>query len=117
MRCSARRLPSRSLFFSLLTPLIVVAFLLGLGPARRSQHHVAGAPARARRTRGRGARLRSMIANSSAVVLPLVFGAFGSVLGAAAMFWSMALIAGSGAGAAVRWGKHKSIKAVIAGRT
>lgn len=105
-------------FFSLLTPLIVVAFLLGLGLGAAQPNIMSLVHSHAPAGRvGEALGLRSMIINSSAVVLPLVFGAFGSVLGAAAMFWSMALIAGSGAGAAVRWGKHKSIKAVIAGRT
>jgi hypothetical protein len=42
--------------------------------------------------------------NSSHVVLPLVIGAFGSVLGAAAGFWLMAAaLAGGGWGARGRW--------------
>jgi hypothetical protein len=45
--------------------------------------------------------------NSSHVVLPLVFGAFGSVLGPAAMFWAMAALAGTGGGAAVRWRRQQ----------
>ena len=51
--------------------------------------------------------LRTTVMNSSHVVLPLVFGAFGSVLGAAAMFWVMAAIAGTGGGAAVRWRRQR----------
>jgi hypothetical protein len=41
------------------------------------------------------------------VVLPLVFGAFGSVVGVAALFWTMATLVCSGGVAAVRWRKHK----------
>jgi len=41
------------------------------------------------------------------VVLPLVFGAFGSVLGAAAMFWTMAVLVCAGGIGAVRQGKHR----------
>ena len=48
-----------------------------------------------------------MIIHSSQVVLPLVFGAFGSVLGAAAMFWTMAALVCTGGIAAVGWGKHR----------
>ena len=51
--------------------------------------------------------LRSTIIHSSQVVLPLVFGAFGAVVGVAAMFWTMAAVVCSGGVAAVRWGKHK----------
>jgi hypothetical protein len=51
--------------------------------------------------------LRSTIIHSSQVVLPLVFGAFGSVVGVAVMFWTMATVVCSGGVAAVRWGKHK----------
>jgi hypothetical protein len=32
-----------------------------------------------------------------------VFGAFGAVLGAGAMLWTMAAIVGAGGGAALRW--------------
>jgi MFS family permease len=51
--------------------------------------------------------LRSTIIHSSQVVLPLVFGAFGSVLGAAGMFWTMAAVVCTGGIAAVRWRKHR----------
>ena len=51
--------------------------------------------------------LRTTIMNSSHVVLPLVFGAFGSVLGAGAMFWAMAALVCTGGGAALRWRKHR----------
>jgi hypothetical protein len=47
--------------------------------------------------------VRTTIMNSSHVVLPLVFGAFGAVLGAAAMLWTMAAIVGAGGGAALKW--------------
>jgi hypothetical protein len=41
--------------------------------------------------------LRTTIMNSSHVVLPLVFGAAGAVIGAAAVFWIMAtMLAGGG---------------------
>ena len=43
--------------------------------------------------------------NSSHVVLPLVFGAFGSVLGAGVVFWLMGLTLGVGG---VRAYRHQS---------
>jgi MFS family permease len=95
-------------FFSSLAPLMAAAFLLGLAlgaaqPNIMSLVHSRSPPGRV----GEALGLRSTIINSSQVVLPLVFGAFGAVLGAAAMFWSMALIAGAGGGAAMRWGMHR----------
>lgn len=95
-------------FFSSLGPLLAMAFLLGLGlgaaqPNIMSLVHSRSPPGRV----GEALGLRSTIINSSQVILPLVFGAFGSVLGAAAMFWSMAVIAGSGGATAVRWGMHR----------
>jgi len=95
-------------FFASLAPLMAAAFLLGLAlgaaqPNIMSLVHSRSPPGRV----GEALGLRSTIINSSQVVLPLVFGAFGSVLGASAMFWSMALIAGAGGGAAMRWGMHR----------
>jgi hypothetical protein len=46
--------------------------------------------------------LRTTIMNGSHVVLPLVFGAFGSVTGAGAAFWIMALVLGAGGTGALR---------------
>jgi hypothetical protein len=51
--------------------------------------------------------LRTIVMNSSHVVLPLVFGAFGAVLGVAAMLWAMAALVGVGATAAVRWTRQR----------
>jgi predicted MFS family arabinose efflux permease len=82
-------------------PLMAVAFLLGLGlgsaqPNVMSLLHDRSPPGRV----GEALGLRATIMNGSHVVLPLVIGAFGSVLGAAAGFWLMALaLAGGGAGA------------------
>lgn len=95
-------------FFSSLLPLMAAAYLLGLGlgaaqPNVMSLVHSRSPPGRV----GEALGLRSTIIHSSQVALPLVFGAFGSVLGAAAMFWTMSLIVCSGGIAAVRWGKHK----------
>jgi hypothetical protein len=41
--------------------------------------------------------MRTTIMNSSHVVLPLVFGAFGAVLGTGAAFWLMASVMAGGA--------------------
>jgi predicted MFS family arabinose efflux permease len=95
-------------FFSSRVPMMTVAFLLGLGlgaaqPNIMSLVHSRTPPGRV----GEALGLRSMIIHSSQVVLPLVFGAFGSVLGAAAMFWTMAALVCIGGIAAVRWGKHR----------
>jgi hypothetical protein len=46
--------------------------------------------------------LRTTIMNSSHVVLPLVFGAVGSVVGAGAVFGVMAALLGAGGAAALR---------------
>jgi MFS family permease len=94
--------------FSSFALLMVVAFLLGLGlgaaqPNVMSLMHSRSPPGRV----GEALGLRSTIIHGSQVVLPLVFGAFGSVLGVAAMFWTMAALVLAGGGAAVRWGKHK----------
>jgi len=95
-------------FFSSLVPLLIVAFLLGLGlgaaqPNVMSLVHSRSPPGRV----GEALGLRSTIIHSSQVVLPLVFGAFGAVVGVVALFWTMATLVCSGGVAAVRWGKHK----------
>jgi predicted MFS family arabinose efflux permease len=95
-------------FFSSLAPLMAVAFLLGLGlgaaqPNVMSLLHARSPPGRV----GEALGLRTTIMNSSHVVLPLVFGAFGSVLGAGAMLWAMAAVVCGGGTVALRWGKHR----------
>ncbi len=95
-------------FLSSLTPLLAVAFLLGLGLGAAQPNIMSLVHSRSPAGRvGEALGLRSTIINSSQVILPLVFGAFGSLLGAGAMFWSMAILVGAGGGAAVRWRKHK----------
>ena len=94
--------------FSSLAPLIVVAFLLGLGlgaaqPNVMSLMHSTAPHGRV----GEALGVRSTIMHSSHVVLPLVFGAYGSLLGTGAILWTMAAVVFSGGGAAVRWGKHR----------
>jgi MFS family permease len=94
--------------FSSLSPLIAVAFLLGLGLGAAQPNVMSLVHSRSPQGRvGEALGLRSTIIHSSQVSLPLVFGAFGSVLGAAAMFWTMAVLVCTGGVAAVRWGKHK----------
>ncbi|HTT36290.1 MAG TPA: MFS transporter [Burkholderiales bacterium] len=95
-------------FFSTLAPLMVVAFLLGIGLGAAQPNVMSLLHSRSPAGRvGEALGLRTTIMNSSHVVLPLVFGAFGSVLGAGAMFWAMAAIVCGGGSAAVRWGKHR----------
>jgi predicted MFS family arabinose efflux permease len=95
-------------FFSSLAPLIVVAFLLGLGLGAAQPNVMSLLHSRSPEGRvGEALGLRTTIMNSSHVVLPVVFGAFGSVLGAGAMFWAMAALVGTGGGAALRWRKHR----------
>lgn len=94
--------------FSSGAPLMAIAFLLGLGlgaaqPNIMSLVHSTSPAGRVGEVLG----VRLTIIHSNQVALPLVFGAFGSVLGAAAMFWTMALLAFSGGVGAVRWNKHK----------
>ena len=95
-------------FFSSLVLLMAVAFLLGLGLGAAQPNVMSLVHSRSPQGRvGEALGLRTTIMNSSHVVLPLVFGAFGSVLGAAAMFWTMATLVCAGGVAAVRWGKHR----------
>ena len=46
---------------------------------------------------GEALALRSMAMNTSSTVMPLVFGLFGSVLGAGALFWMVGAAVGGGA--------------------
>jgi predicted MFS family arabinose efflux permease len=95
-------------FFDSLAPLMTMAFLLGLGLGAAQPNVMSLVHSRSPDGRvGEALGLRTTIMNSSHVVLPLVFGAFGSVLGAAAMFWAMAALVCTGGSAAVRWQKHR----------
>ena len=95
-------------FFSSLAPLMMVAFLLGIGLGAAQPNVMSLLHSRSPKGRvGEALGLRTTIMNSSHVVLPLVFGAFGSVLGAGAMFWAMAALVCTGGGAALRWRKHR----------
>ncbi len=90
--------------FSSLAPLMVVAFALGLGLGAAQPNVMSLLHSRSPGGRvGEALGLRTTIMNSSHVVLPLVFGAFGSVLGAAAMLWAMAALVGAGGSAVLRW--------------
>ena len=98
--------------FSSLIPLMAVAYLLGLGLGAAQPNVMSLVHSRSPQGRvGEALGLRSTIIHASQVALPLVFGAFGSVLGIAAMFWTMATLVCSGGVAAVRWGKHKRERA------
>jgi predicted MFS family arabinose efflux permease len=90
-------------FFESLLPLMAVAFLLGLGLGAAQPNVMSLLHSRAPEGRvGEALGLRTTIMNSSHVVLPLIFGAFGSILGIAAMFWVMASMLVAGGSAASR---------------
>jgi len=90
-------------FFETLLPLAAAAFLLGLGLGAAQPNVMALLHARAPEGRvGEALGLRTTIVNISQVVLPLVFGAFGAVLGVAVMYWFMAAILIAGGTAATR---------------
>lgn len=94
--------------YSARSPLMAVAFLLGLGLGAAQPNVMSLVHSRSPQGRvGEVLGVRATIIHSSQVVLPLVFGAFGSVLGAAAMFWTMAALVGSGGVGALWWRKHK----------
>jgi len=77
--------------FDTMAPLMGVAFLLGLGLGSAQPNVMSLLHERSPKGRvGEALGLRATIMNSSHVVLPLVIGAFGAVLGAAAGFWLMA---------------------------
>jgi len=79
-------------------PLMAAAFLLGLGLGAAQPNVMSLLHDRAPAGRvGEALGVRTTIMNSSHVVLPLVFGAFGSLLGAGPAFWLMAMLLG-GAG-------------------
>jgi MFS family permease len=90
-------------FFSTLAPLMACTFLLGLGLGSAQPNVMSLLHARTPAGRvGEALGLRTTIMNGSHVVLPLVFGAFGSVLGAGVAFWIMALVLGAGGTGALR---------------
>jgi predicted MFS family arabinose efflux permease len=87
-----------------LVPLMAIGFMIGLGLGAAQPNVMSLIHSRSPEGRvGEALGVRTTIMNSSHVVLPLVFGAFGAVLGAAAMLWTMAAIVGWGGGAALRW--------------
>jgi predicted MFS family arabinose efflux permease len=95
--------------FKSLVPLMAGAFLLGLGLGAAQPNVMSLLHARSPQGRvGEALGLRTIVMNSSHVVLPLVFGAFGSVLGVAAMLWVMAALVGAGGSAASRWGRQET---------
>jgi MFS family permease len=90
-------------WFGSLLPLAACSFLLGLGlgaayPNVMSLLHTKSPPGRV----GEALGLRHLIMNGSHVLLPLVFGAAGSVLGAQIVFLLMAAVLATGGLAARR---------------
>ena len=92
--------------FDSMTPLMAVMFLLGLGLGSAQPNVMSLLHERVPAGRiGEALGLRTTIMNGSHVVLPLVIGAFGAVLGAAAGFWLMsAALLGGGWSA---WQRYK----------
>lgn len=91
-------------FFSAVGPLMVVMFLLGLGLGAAQPNVMSLLHDRSPEGRvGEALGLRTIVMNSSHVVLPLVIGAFGTVLGAAPAFWLMAAALIGGGWSAHRW--------------
>lgn len=94
-------------WFSSFWPLVAVTFLLGLGlgasqPNVLSLLHAISPPGRV----GEALGLRTMLMNSSHTFLPLVFGAMGSIVGAGAAFYTMAVLLGAGGVAGARRERH-----------
>lgn len=89
--------------FDTLLPLAACAALLGLGLGAAQPNVMSLLHARSPAGRvGEALGLRTTIMNASHVVLPLVFGAAGSVIGAGAVFWIMSALLASGGYAAAR---------------
>ena len=94
--------------FSSGVPLMAIAFLLGLGLGAAQPNIMSLVHSRSPEGRiGEVLGVRLTIIHGNQVALPLIFGAFGSVLGTAAMFWTMAVLVFSGGIGAVSWNKHK----------
>jgi MFS family permease len=90
--------------FSSVGPLMAVMFLLGLGLGAAQPNVMSLLHARSPEGRvGEALGLRTIVMNSSHVVLPLVIGAFGTVLGAGPAFWLMAAALIGGGWSAHRW--------------
>ena len=90
--------------FASAAPLMAVMFLLGLGLGAAQPNVMSLLHARTPEGRvGEALGLRTIVMNSSHIVLPLVIGAFGTVLGAAPAFWLMASALIGGGWSAHRW--------------
>lgn len=90
--------------FTSAAPLMAVMFLLGLGLGAAQPNVMSLLHARSPEGRvGEALGLRTIVMNSSHVVMPLVIGAFGTVLGAAPPFFLMAAALLAGGWSARRW--------------
>ena len=86
---------------------IVIAFALGLGlgtaqPTIMTLVHSTAPQGRVAEALG----LRLTIIHGSQVILPLIFGAFGTALGTSAIFWVVSVLAAGGVVLAVKKQKH-----------
>jgi predicted MFS family arabinose efflux permease len=95
--------------FSSALPIAAVMFLLGLGLGAAQPNVMSLLHERAPAGRvGEALGLRTIAMNGSHVVLPLVIGAFGTVLGAGAAFWLMAVLLFGGGWSAHRWTRDET---------
>ena len=86
---------------------ILIAFALGLGlgaaqPTIMTLVHSTAPQGRVAEALG----LRLTIIHGSQVILPLIFGAFGTALGTSAIFWVVSVLAAGGVVLAVKKQKH-----------
>jgi predicted MFS family arabinose efflux permease len=90
-------------FFTSMQALLPLAFVLGLvlgcgQPMAMSLVHVTAPPSRT----GEAVGVRSTITSLSQTVLPLLFGAMGTAVGMVPVFWTAAVVLGSGSAYAGR---------------
>jgi predicted MFS family arabinose efflux permease len=96
-------------FFSSVGPLMAVMFLLGLGLGAAQPNVMSLLHDRTPEGRvGEALGLRTILMNTSHIVLPLVIGAFGTVLGAGPAFWLMGGTLIGGGWSAHRWNRAKA---------
>ena len=92
---------------------ILIAFALGLGlgaaqPNIMTLVHATAPEGRVAEALG----LRLTIIHGSQVILPLIFGAFGTALGTSAIFWIVSALAAGGIVLAVKKKKHLSDRTI-----
>jgi MFS family permease len=95
--------------FTAVAPLMVVMFMLGLGLGAAQPNVMSLLHERSPEGRvGEALGLRTIVMNSSHIVLPLVFGAFGTVLGTSPAFSLMGAALVGGGWSAHRWTRNEA---------